>query len=150
MNLKHISIIVFLAFFSNKLIAQQGPGQRIRLLKTSYITQAIDLAPSEAEQFWPIYNLYTKKLQKLKMANEVLIKQKINQVGGIDFLSDQAANEILNTIKNNEKEISATKIEMITKLQKVISAKKILLLHKAERSFNRRMLQELGKRRGRQ
>ncbi|MGV6846348.1 MAG: hypothetical protein ACWA42_09525 [Lutibacter sp.] len=150
MNLKHISIIVFLAFFSNKLIAQQGPGQRIRLLKTSYITQAIDLAPSEAEQFWPIYNLYTKKLQKLKMANEVIIKQKINQVGGIDFLSDQAANEILNTIKNNEKEISATKIEMITKLQKVISAKKILLLHKAERSFNRRMLQELGKRRGRQ
>jgi hypothetical protein len=146
--MKKILILFAFCFLSiNFINAQQMQRQRIKLLKTSFITDAINLTPKEAEKFWPIYNLYTKKIQRLKITSETSFKTKARLVGGIDNITEEQAQKLIDNAIKTEQQITATKINMIRELSTVISGKKIVLLKIAERSFNRKMLQELGKRR---
>ncbi len=52
-------ILVVFVFTTTTVEAQKMNRERIKLLKISYITDAINLTPTEAEKFWPVYNLYT-------------------------------------------------------------------------------------------
>ena len=143
-------IIILFSFYLlsiNFISAQQMQRQRIKLLKTSFITDAINLTPKEAEEFWPIYNLYTKKIQRLKINNETSFKTEVRIAGGIDYITENQAQKLIDNSLKIEQQITDAKISMVNELSTVISGKKILLLKKAERSFNRKMLQELGKRR---
>ena len=121
--------------------------QRIKALKTSYITDVLNLSPKEAEKFWPVYNLYTYKVKKLKIDSELKIQRQIHLAGGIDYITEAQAQKLIDNSLKIEQQITDAKINMIHKLSTVISSKKILLLKRAERNFNRKMLQELGKRR---
>lgn len=126
--------------------SQQMNREKIKLLKTSYITDALDLTPDEAEKFWPVYNLYTDRIQKSKFQLESQFFRDIRNSGGIDGISDEKANDILEASIELEKEITKDKVEMVNELKNVLPAKKILKLRKAERDFNKRVLQEYGKR----
>ncbi|SDW80000.1 hypothetical protein SAMN05444411_102201 [Lutibacter oricola] len=140
-------LIVFITSIS-VTTAQKMSRERIKLLKTSYITDAIDLTSNEAEKFWPVYNKYNTKIQTIKYNLENGSLKGVRGAGnnGIDDLSEAEASKIIEARLSKEIEISKQKTEMIKELRKIISAKKILKLHKAERDFNRRLLREFGKR----
>ena len=132
--------------FTISIQAQQMNKEKMKLLKTSYITDALDLTPKEAEKFWPIYNLYMDKIVKSKFSFESNFHRQIKNTGDIDHISEQQAQEFIDKSIVNEKEIYTNKIALLKDLSRVLSAKKILKLQKAERDFNRKILQEYGKR----
>jgi hypothetical protein len=142
---KYILLITLFIGSITTLQAQQL--QKIKALKTSYITNTLNLTPNEAEKFWPIYNLYTEKIKALKTNSESNIKKQVRLAGGIEYITDNQAKKIIDNSLKMEQEVTNVKINMIKELATVISSKKILLLKKAEQNFNRKMLQELGKRR---
>lgn len=127
-------------------ISQNFNGQKIKLLKTSFITDALNLTSSEAEKFWPVYNLHTKKIQKLKYMLEGGMQRDIRLAGGLDNLSDEEAQKFIEDAITLNNQIAQSKIDLIKELSKIISPKKIIRLQKAERDFNRRILQEYSKR----
>ncbi len=129
---------------------QQMNRQKIKVLKTAYITDALSLTQKEAEKFWPVYNLYSDKIQVLRMELEGGFNRKIQLAGGLENISESQAKKFIDEIILNEKQISENEIELINGLYNVISAKKIISLKKAEREFNRRILQEYGNRRRQQ
>jgi len=133
--------------FSTVFAQKKMNGQRIKALKTSYITNALNLTPKEAEKFWPVYNKHSIKIQSLKIALERGQMNEIEILGGVDALTEEDAQKFLDAILINEQEITSNKIKLIKELSKIISAKKIIKLKKTERDFNRRILQEYGKRR---
>lgn len=137
---------LFLVIISFAGFSQQMNREKIKLLKTSYITDALDLTQDEAEKFWPVYNKYTDKIQNAKFQLESQFFRNIRNSGGIDAISEEKAVEILNASIELEQEISHEKVEMMKALTKVLPAKKIIKLQKAERDFNKRVLQEYGKR----
>ena len=143
---KSLIIVALILFAISSVFAQKMNRQKIKLLKTAFISEAIDLKPSEAEKFWPVYNLYMEQLQELKFKLEKGIFQEIQLAGGIDAISETKAQGLLNETVNLEKEISEIKIKMIQELSKIISAHKIVKLQKSERDFNKRILQEYGRR----
>jgi len=143
-NILLVLSVILLNFTA--ISAQQMNREKINLLKTSFITNALDFTPSEAEKFWPVYNLYTDKIQQLKFSLEGGLHRKIRSSGGIDNLSEEKAIEFLDQSLLIEKEISANKIELIETLKKILPAKKIIKLQKAEKDFNRTILQEYGRR----
>jgi len=120
--------------------------QKITLLKTAFITDAIVLKPKEAEKFWPVYNQYSNQLQELKFKIEGGKMREIKAAGGVENISEANAQEIINQSLVFEKEIYETKIKMVKELSNIISAKQIVKLQKAERDFNKRILQEYGRR----
>ncbi len=143
-------LFTILLSFSAAFSQQQMNRQKIKALKTSYITNALSLTPKEAEKFWPVYNLYSNKIQALKMELEGGFNRKIKLVGGLENISESHAKNIIDKIILNKKQITDNEILLINELSSVISAKKIISLKKAEREFNRRILQEYSKRRKQQ
>jgi hypothetical protein len=84
---KQLLFLVFISF-SLATIAQQPPRrpfmerrmqerggpenrkevrEKIELFKIQYITKELNLTPSEAEQFWPVYEIQHKAVQEILM-----------------------------------------------------------------------------------
>lgn len=139
-------ILVVFVFTTTTVEAQKMNRERIKLLKISYITDAINLTPTEAEKFWPVYNLYTNEIQILKRTLDVEMYRNIKMAGGIENISEIEAQKTLDQMLDLEQQIGDNKTNMIKDLSKIISAKKIVKLQRAERDFNRQILQEFGKR----
>jgi len=67
---KSLIIVALILFAISSVFAQKMNRQKIKLLKTAFISEAIYLKPNEAEKFWPIYNLYMEQLQESKFKIE--------------------------------------------------------------------------------
>jgi hypothetical protein len=68
--MRKILLIIFLcissAYFCN---AQVKDSDDINTVKIAYITNQLNLTPTEAQQFWPIYNRYFGEVKKAHQDN---------------------------------------------------------------------------------
>ncbi|MEE9349558.1 MAG: sensor of ECF-type sigma factor [Flavobacteriaceae bacterium] len=143
---KKIFLLILLIGLSITSFSQKQ-NDRIKALKTAYITEKLDLSSKEAAVFWPIYNEFSKKEYQLKRVDLIGIRKKIKKDGGIESFSDKEAEVILSELIDIETKLHLAKKKMISDLKKVISIKKIIKLYKAEQEFNRRILNRLRKNR---
>jgi len=54
--------------------------ERIEVFKIQFITEKLDLTPSEAESFWPVYEEYNKavkEITKTKSEDEILFQEAL-------------------------------------------------------------------------
>jgi hypothetical protein len=147
MNLKLsiLSVLFVLQIFY--LNAQNTDNESIKALKVAFITEQVTLTTGEAEKFWPIYNYYTGKEFNLKIIETRKLRHQIKEKGGIDAISDNEADLILKRLIEIENEIASIKNEMNQKLKPILSSKKLIKLQIAEFEFNRKVLEELRKKR---
>jgi len=147
--MKNISriLIVFLFALSISVNAQNPRRDKIKALKTAHVTNALDLSADEAQQFWPIYNEFEKKLETLRKNEMQQIREKF--ISGIDNLSDKEANDLIDaSLKIKRLELEEREI-LVKKLRAVISPKKILKLKKAEDEFRKILFEQIKKHRKR-
>ena len=139
--------ILILLSVLNNLTAQQNRDkhENFRAYKIAYITQQLDLSPTEAEKFWPLYNEFGKQFYQLKVIDTRDMKRKIKENGGIDTLSEREANEYVSILLNSEEELVKLKKKFYDRLKNVLSPNKILMLYDAENGFNRKLLSEFRK-----
>ncbi len=140
--MKKIFLILIITLFSSQLVAQQNAREKIKAMKTAFITNALDLSAKEAQQFWPIYNEYDKKIYSSKTLKTRELTRKIRLAGGVNELSDGEANTILSEFIKIDFEVAKAKQELQQKLKNIISGKKIIMLFKAEHDFNKKLLRE--------
>ena len=133
------NLLFILLFSVVGLQAQEGKHEKIKALKTAYITEKLALTSSEAEKFWPIYNNYDEKFHTLKIQEHRDIYKKLRD--GVDKLTDAEANELID--KNLAIEASELELhkQMTSELRKILTPKKIILLKKAENDFKRELLE---------
>lgn len=135
-------IFLLLLLFSATTYAQRGErGEKIKAYKLAHITEALDLTPSEAEKFWPVYNQHEDTMHSLrsKMRKEGFGKR----VENIDGLSETQALEVIQKgLKFKEDEIIANR-KFVETLKGILPATKILKLHRAEESFKRMLLKRM-------
>ena len=142
-----LPLIIFLMSFT---VMAQPPNrgknkERIKALKIAFITERLDLNEKEAEKFWPVYNSFDDKQTKIKFEEMRELRSQGRQ--GFDTMSDKEASELLEKIMIAENKLHQNKVEFITDLKPILSAKKIMLLKTVEDEFNRRMLDEFKRRR---
>ena len=138
--------IITLSIFAIGILAfAQNPErlERIKTLKVAFITEKLSLTETEAQQFWPIYNKYEEANFKMRRENRA-------ERAEYDFksLSDDDANKLLNSMMDAEREKLELRKQLIADLKKVLPAQKILKLQWTEDQFNRKLLEEMRKRRG--
>ena len=142
--MKNIILLLLLVSSFQISLAQQGQHrERIKALKTAHITNELNLTSDEAEKFWPVYNATEERINELKKQER---KLKMRLGNGND-ISDNEAMEILNQFIVIKDKIHTEEKQLIERLKKVLPPKKIIRLKKAEDSFNRKLLEELRKRR---
>ncbi|MDO5969714.1 sensor of ECF-type sigma factor [Flavivirga aquimarina] len=135
--MKKIILPILLFFFSLNMLAQQN-REKIKALKISFITEKLDLTEQEAQQFWPVYNNYDKTTNKIKYQDLRSIRREIRS--SIDTMTDKRAKELITKLNEAEKELHKQRMELSSKLLKIISPKKIILLKVAEDDFKRKIL----------
>ncbi|WGF92477.1 hypothetical protein [Aequorivita marisscotiae] len=133
------NVIILFFILASTVQAQDGKHEKIKALKTAYITEALALTPTEAEKFWPIYNSYHEKFHALRVKERTEIFGKLRN--GLGALTDAEANELID--KNLAIEASELELrkQMTAELRKVISPKKIISLKKAEDDFKRELFE---------
>jgi hypothetical protein len=139
--MKTLTSILFILSFSLITVAQSN-RDKIKTLKIAYITEKLNLSEKEAEKFWPIYNNFEEENSRLRIeAYET--RKKIN----FETITENEAKQILKESRLNDNKRQDLKNDYINNLTKVISAKKIILLHRIEDDFKRKMFEEYKKRR---
>ena len=141
--MKKYLLYIILLLSITTLFAQRPGFDKIKALKTAYITNQLDLTSAEAEKFWPVYNQYDKKLHKLTVIDRKNLQNDIVESGGIDALSTAEAKKLTDQITELRTSIYHAEQQKLEALQKVLSNKKILKLIGAEESFRRELLQRL-------
>ncbi len=144
---KHlITNVCILLFFSVNLTAQHRPPKhhkKIKAYKVAYITEKLDLTESEAQKFWPIYNIYSDGKMALHREERSSIRKRISESGGIQNLTNDEAKEILERIKDISKRKGELKTDFFNKMSGILSYKKLLTLEIAEHEFNRKLIRKL-------
>ena len=124
--MKYIFIFIYFG------LAQYSFGQeKIEALRVAFITQRLELSPAESEKFWPIYNEFKSKLDEIDRPRHRQIKA--------DF-SDKEAEDLLEKGLQAEEQKVKLKRDYYGRLKKVVPAKKILELHRAERDFKHELI----------
>jgi hypothetical protein len=115
--------------------ARQETKQKIETLKIAYITSALELTEAEAQVFWPIYNEAEVKRRELRRNR--MGERKDAQVNFKTMTEKEAETFIDQEMEFKQKELDIQK-ELHSKLKKILPAKKIALLYKAEVDFQRK------------
>ncbi|REE24916.1 Spy/CpxP family protein refolding chaperone [Winogradskyella pacifica] len=139
MKIVHTLILTLLV--SASLFAQKLDKEKIKALKIAHITEQLDLTKTEAQKFWPIYNANEDAESKLRERSTD--KRKCISP---ENLSENEAKSLLLDIENIEKEKMELHSKMLNDLFEILSAKKIIKLYQAERSFRQKMFDEYKKR----
>ncbi len=138
--MKHLLITALLAFFTLQISAQDH-GEKIdrnklKALKVAHITEQVSFTQQEAQAFWPLYNTYEDKRNALKEASKERKKENL------EGISESDAKKYLNTLLKIEEDYYVNQKEYYAKLERVLSAKKIIKLIQANRSFRQKMIEE--------
>lgn len=145
--MRTLILSLFILCVSLSTYAQSDRKEKIKALKVSFITEKLDLTESEAQKFWPIYNAYEEKTFKTRHRELRGIGKKIKE--NSSTLTDAESLALLNKLTEAEKRLFEENTQLIFKLKKIISAKKILLLRVAEEDFKRKLFDEYRKKRHR-
>lgn len=138
--MKRLTSIIFILGFSLITFAQSN-RDKIKTLKIAFITEKLNLSEKEAQKFWPIYNSFEEEKSRLR-EEAYNVRKKTN----IETLSEDEAKQLLKEIRAKENKRQAIENDFVDKLTNIISAKKIILLHKIEDDFKRKMFEEYKKR----
>ncbi|KAF2333747.1 sensor of ECF-type sigma factor [Flavobacterium daemonense] len=143
MKIKNIlPILLFLVSFS---FYAQGKTdekrEKIKAYKVSFLTTELELTPTEAEKFWPIYNAYDDKQFELRHQKMKAFLERLND-DNINSISEKEAAVLIAQMESTDKELYLLREKYNSNLKKILSAKKILKLKKCEDDFNRKLLKQ--------
>ncbi|MEO9571621.1 MAG: sensor of ECF-type sigma factor [Polaribacter sp.] len=141
---KLITFICISLFCIFSLTAQEKKGgEKIKALKIAYLTEQLNLTSTEAEKFWPIYNIYSKEQHDLRNAIRTEMKNAIKKSkDDIKLVSENEAERIIKFKLTTDKKIYESEKNFITKIKNIISYKKIMQLQIAEMEFGRKLMKK--------
>lgn len=109
--------------------------------KVAFFTQQLELTPTEAAVFWPLYNEMQKKIREIEFS----IKKDVRDVLEAKGLTEKDFQEAVKKMLKKDKMVQNTKEEYYLKLMAVVPASKIWKLNEAERKFHRQLFDKLRK-----
>lgn len=147
--MKNTILILITVLSIQFAFAQQGKGgedleEKYYTQKVAYLTTEMELTADESAAFWPLYNDQERKQNVLKNEMKAFRKKLYNTE---EDLSEEEALEALALYQSHITEMNKLEIEYQGKYLEVISAKKVLLMLKAEKDFRRELLRKLGNKR---
>ncbi len=83
---KKFTIILFLTFQAYFCFSQGNNSWdtgKAETIRKAYITRELNLSPKESEEFWPVYNNYTKEIKQARQQftnDEVAFEEKVVEI----------------------------------------------------------------------
>jgi threonine dehydratase len=140
MKKSSIYTLLICLIFASTGFAQSGKRDKVKALKTAFITSELSLTSQEAEKFWPIYNAFEDK--QFELRHEKMKSYMKRMEADLDTMSEKEAAVLLAQMESVEEETHQLRKKLVADLKNVISSHKIIKLKKAEEDFNRNLLKQ--------
>lgn len=112
----------------------------IRTKRIALFTDIIGLTPTEAQQFWPVYNAFDKERMELMNERRTLEKKLEESKTGLTQAEYQKiANDFVSTHVKEARLMETYNAKYL----KILSAEKVCKLYHAERKFREVLMHEL-------
>ena len=138
-------LIILVLLFTVFSYGQRGNREKIKSLKVAFITDKLDLTSTEAQQFWPVYNKFEEKREALRQTERIEIRNKMQDASE---LSETEATTVLGKLIRFKVDAEKLDQAFLSEIQKVLSAKKTLILMRSEEEFKRQLIKQYRQNRG--
>ncbi|MEM6770834.1 MAG: hypothetical protein AAF597_09645 [Bacteroidota bacterium] len=136
--------IIILTVSSLALLGQPGRGgerfERIRAAKKALLQERLALTPQESEAFFPILWNYEERIRK---ARRDFGSERRVDVATLQALTETEAADLLAANYKRRQEVLALEHEAEMAYLEVLPARKVVLLHQAEKEFREKLLHRL-------
>ncbi|MFY9153473.1 MAG: hypothetical protein WAO52_15760 [Prolixibacteraceae bacterium] len=142
---KSIIIALVSVFLAGSLFAQdrRGPSpemfEKIKAEKISFFTSKLDLTPSEAQSFWPVYNEFEKK--KFDIQRQIHDFERMPDERFANLSESQLEKLTNEYIESFEQQASLIR-EYNKQFMKILPKKKVLLMYRTENEFRSHLIRE--------
>jgi len=124
--------------------AMQGDGEKLTAYKIAFFTKNLNLTSAEAEKFWPLYNDFTARKNKLQTDRIMLMRYAMqNEANMTDAEMTSTADNLAKSFAD-EADLVVTFNES---LKKVLPPAKVIKLYQVENQYKQQLLRELNQRR---
>lgn len=148
MEIKKALLLFFLFFLCTAPFAQaqqtaddkeHDKHEKIVAARIAHISSKLNLSPEQAQKFWPVYNEFSTKRDKLRHQH----RQVMQEVRETELTNDQARKAITDHIRYEKEEAALDDEYYGKKLQTVLEPRQIVILMKAEHEFKKMLLNRL-------
>ncbi|HUS85607.1 MAG TPA: hypothetical protein VMW76_00075 [Bacteroidales bacterium] len=137
--------LIWITVVSLSCLYSQGlRNNKIDAEKIAFFTKRLELSPQEAEKFWPVYNDYTSRKEKLALDKNSLLRY-LNQ--NYKNLTEDELEESSDKFVNFNLQEAELAKEYHDKFKQVLPPSKVVRLYNAEVQFKALLLNQLGNRR---
>lgn len=124
---------------------QNQEMDRINAYKIAFFTRRLNLTPTEAEKFWPVYNEYDNKRMELQRQRaETMRRINLDETRMTDAEVLKEADRIV-ALQVEEALLTET---LHKRLKEILPARKVLRVYQAENMFRNQLLNDLRENRG--
>jgi hypothetical protein len=136
-----IIIVVVTVSFSSVLAQKPGdPRKRIQEEKVAFFNKRLDLSKTEAQKFWPIYNDYQSRKNRIANEKRTLMRYYSDNSAN---MSDKEITETLNKYIAFEKRETELLVSYNEKFREILPDKKVLKIYVTEVQFKDYLLKQL-------
>lgn len=115
--------------------------EKIESARVAFLTNRLNLTPEQAQKFWPLYNEYDGRRREIR-------KRAAGRMRELATLSDaQLQGAVNDMLQARQDELNLDK-DYLTKFQKAISLRQVVMLYRSERDFTKFLLRKMEERRG--
>jgi len=142
MNMKNIFVVGLLFIFTSVLFGQQSENkvEQINAQKIAFFTEKLSLTAKEAQQFWPVYNDYWLRKNKLIEDRKNLMNYCSDNISN---LSEKEIEEIADKYTRFYTEEANLLVKYNDKFKSVLPVKKVMKLYIADNQFKVYLLQQI-------
>ena len=136
------TITILLLFITSLTFGQNNARlEKIKALRVAFLASKLELTPSEAEKFWPIFNEFDNKQSELRKEKRKIMNQLKPQ--NSTSLSENSIQKLFETSETLDVNIQDNKQQLTKNLKGIISTKKIILLKQLEEDFKKTLLKQM-------
>ncbi|HQN98492.1 MAG: hypothetical protein XD81_0600 [Bacteroidetes bacterium 38_7] len=115
--------------------------EQIKAQKIAYLTAKLNLKPSESQEFWPIYNEYSEKRDKL--LNEIYPKLSKQELDKLMALSDKESAQRMDDYFAKQTQLLNLEKDYNARFRKILPDNKVFKLYMAEIMFKKELLDDM-------
>ena len=136
-----ILLLGVMIFFKSQAFSQAEPYlERIESMRIAFFTEKLALTPAEAEKFWPVFNDYTNRKEKINIERRNLYRYIMRND---NFLTDKEISESLEKNLSLQKEETELIVVFNQKFLDILPPKKVLKIYLAENQFKAHILNQI-------
>lgn len=146
-NMKKVftAIIVLLIASAFEAKAQgQDDQDKLTAYKIAFFTQKLNLSSTEAEKFWPVYNDFSARKNKIQLERVALMRYTMQNEAN---LSEQELSTTADKLAQSFADEANLIVSFNADIKKILPPAKVIRLFQSENQYKQQLLRELNQRR---